>query len=215
MPTLLDNSQTQLYQNALQTNDYTLDPGVCVLPVAQEPPSDEGTLRTWSPVVILRLHAPYRIRKLRTGTKKQNSPPIIPSPADVGKFVFVGGGITFANAMNSTNSNFDWAVETEYVYVEDCVSRNQDGFVLSSTPWVWECTEENSRRIGGTPPVPAVGAISEAGLEPLIGSFMSSDIRPNSSTGWAYNVPSFFPGLLLNDNLANGGGRTPSTGSVT
>lgn len=228
MPNLLDTTQSPLYtKGSLQTNDYKLQPGVCVLPIAEEPPTDLQALESWSPVVVLRLHAPYRLRKYRTQQIKNNNPPIVASPGDTGKFVFIGGDIVFEPRMNITNRNFDWTVVTEYTYVENCVSRNQDGFVLGSSPWKWEASIENAQALGGIPPIPPIGAISEAGLEPIIGYYMAGSIVASigASIGlgvvglgtelpWGYNVPSYYPGVLLNDNLANGGGLQPSEGAV-
>lgn len=203
-----DTVQAGLYQNGVGlVNDFTFQPGVCVLPVAQDPPTDENTLRTWSPVVILRLHAPYRLRKTTYREEKQNNPPVAPAPGDTGAFVFVGGQLSFSNQLNNTFCNFDWVVGSEYVYVENCVSRNQDGFVLGSVPWTWQMGVENNATTGITQP--PVGAIAQAGLDPLVG-YVQGQLAIDGQTGqlkgtWGYNTPSYYPGTLLSDDLANGG----------
>ena len=212
-----DDAQAPLYPQGIgNTNEYTLDPGVCILPIAEEPPTDLTELAEWSPVVVLRLHAPYRIRRQRMHAEKQNNPPVIPTPADTGKFIFTSGSIVFANTLNNSGQNFDWLVETEYMYVEDCVSRNEDGFVLGACPFVFEPSQNNLINMGGLPTPPTIGAISQAGAEPLLGWGMSRTLATvtNSAFGWGYNVPSYYPGTLLNENLANGGGRTPADGWV-
>lgn len=205
-----DQNQAPLYPGGVDIqNDYHLEPGVCVLPLAEEPPTDTEALKTWSPVVVLRLHAPYRVRRQNTRTLKQNNPPVVPAPADKGKFVFTGGDISVINGLNVTNANFDWIVSTDYVFVENCVSRNQDGFVLGSPPYETVMDKKNAAEFGGlqsnlpTEMGPQVGAVASAETPAKVGWMMGQNVFASEFVPYGYNCPSFFPGTFLDDTLAN------------
>jgi hypothetical protein len=129
----------------------------------------------------------------------------------VGKFVFVGGGVSFVNAMNTSLANYDWLVTTEYTYVENCVSRSEDGFVLGSPPYDTVIEEQNAAEFAGiysalSPPPggPKIGAISEAGQEAQVGWIMGNRTEQTNPLGlYGYNNRSFFPGQFLDDDLVN------------
>lgn len=193
-----------------QSNIYTFEPGVMVLPVAEDPPTDLAALKTWSPVDVVRLHAPYRFRRVSMNTQKQNNPPVIPTPADTGSFVFVGGAIGLTTSLNQSFRNFDWTAVTEFMFVENCVSRPQDGLVLGTGPYQWDMTAVNSMYYGLPPQSSVIGAVANAGIAALSGYQMGSMIDPAAGTfggaaGYAYNEPSFFPGTFFSDDLLNGG----------
>ncbi len=147
-----ESVQVGLYDRLGNQNTYVMVPGTCVLPVAEEPPTDETALAAWSPVVVFDLHAPYRIRKLSNLAEKKNNPPVVPAPGDTGSFVFLGGSLTVVPVVNNTFSNYDWVVQSEYAYVENCVSRVEDGFVLGGLPYQAAATPINLEQYGGTPP---------------------------------------------------------------
>jgi hypothetical protein len=202
-----DSVQGSLYEQGMEiSNDFDFDPGVCILPLAEDPPESEGELATWSPVVVLRLHAPYRQRKTRYNTAKTNNPPIMPTPEkDSGAFIFVGGTLSIQNVMNQSYISFDWLVQSEYIYVENCVSRNQDGYVLGMPPWRWETNAINAA--GFAPAAPTIGAVSHAGSDVLVAAAMGGNIVPDQdSTGtYFYNMTNYLPGRFFSDNLINGG----------
>lgn len=205
----LDNNQAAQYTDGT-VNVYEFEPGVCVLPIAEDPPTDPEALKTWSPVVILRLHAPYRRRTHQYGAYKQNAPPVIPKPADTGAFIHVGGTLRIQVSQNSMNSLYDWDVNSINTYVEDCVSRPQDGCVLGTGPWTPIASYENSQIYGGAlgigfaisgPP----GAIRQAGEFARAGYGQSLQVDFDTTMGYSYNSPAFFPGVFFSDILANGG----------
>lgn len=210
---LVDSSQAGLYRDADKQNDYWVEPGVCILPLAQLPPTNLTDLATWSPVVKLQLHAPYRIRRFRYSAIKDNNPPIVPSPQNTGDFIYCGGTISFKTVLNSTECNFSWAVAADYYYVEACISRPQDGFVLGMCPWIYSMDVQNQEGYGSS--VPSLGAISDAGILAVIGYNMSQASNPQtgdySSSGWGYNSDTYFPGVLLMADQANAG--PPANGS--
>lgn len=207
-----DQNQAQLYPGGVDIeNNYEFHPGVCILPLAEDPPTDPEALKTWSPVVKLQLHAPYRVRRQRYAVQKQNNPPVVPAAADTGKFLFVGGSLSVINGLNGTLANFDWIVSTEYTYVEDCVSRNEDGFVLGAPPYETMIESANAQQFGGlqsnlpTEMGPQVGAVAAAGTEAKVGWIMSQSLFAQTSTiqGYGYNCRSFLPGKFLDDDIAN------------
>ncbi len=210
-----DGTQANLYTAEGYDNTYKLDPGVCILPLAEDPPTDPDELQSWSPVVVLRLHAPYRIRKMSHLSEKKNNPPPLPSSADQGAFVFMGGTVNIVNKLNTTFRNFDWSVGAEYLFVENCVSREVDGYILGTPTFTWESSTLNAQSgagIGliGSTITPPAGAVTQAGSDVLVGYNQGLSIVGNQITGelktiWGYNTASYYPGTLVYSNLANGG----------
>ncbi len=197
-------AQTGLMQPGMAvSNEYELKSGVCILPVAESAPCNPNELAEWSPVVVLRLHSPYRIRKARFDVKKSTTPPILPAVGDTGAFVWIGGTINFGPpSVNAGLVSSDWSVSAEYVYVEDCVSRTIDGFVLGTPSYILDSQRSNLANTGGagTPPF---GAIAQAGTDAKVGWTLSQSINP-SSTLWSYTCQSYYPGKFFNDYLPNG-----------
>lgn len=200
----VDSAQQPLYQGGVDiANDYAFESGVCVLPIAEDPPESEGELQTWSPVRVMRLHAPYRIRRQSYTARKQNNPPVVPEPADTGKFIFLGGAMGVSNVLNQGYANYDWVVSTEFSYVENCVSRPEDGLVLGAPPWDTDIEVVN--RFNIQPATPTIGAISEAGAEAKVGFQMGVDTEAAEFDFgvYGYNNRSFFPGQFFSDELFN------------
>lgn len=187
MSTPNDLVQSGLYDGIGNANEYTMLPGVCILPLAEDSPTDFTALQTYSPVVIARLHAPYRIRKYNFSEQKQNNPPVVQTPQDVGAFVFIGGSLSFYNQFNTTWWNSDWNVTGGYIYVENCVSRPQDGYVLGSvTPFTNDPDLANrDYYLGGTTAQQlgiTIGAIAQAGSNALAGYVYGQQIAGETST---------------------------------
>lgn len=207
MPYPDDAGQLPNYQHYGSQNDFELMPGICVLPLAEDPPTGDD-LVGYSPVVITQLHAPYRLRKYIYNCDKSNNPPPIPEFGSSGKFVFLGGTISVGNTLNSTYSNFDWETGVEYTYVENCAIRSQDGLVLGTPPFSQLTSEINAENYENEPPEPAVGAISYAGLDAVLGYWQGQEIvgfTGQLTSPWGYNVSSFYPGTLFYSDLINGG----------
>lgn len=214
MGTPYDQAQMNLYPNGVGINNiYTMMSGVAVLPIAGNPPEDPALLADWSPVVVLKLHAEYRVRKVSRSATKQNTPPVMATPQDVGKFVFLGGSMVFSNAINTSMYQSDWTVDSETIYVENCVSRPQDGFVLGTPPFLYQAAADaKSDYSGGTPPtvgaVASAGAMAQAGYkeaeDTMVPYSPSGGVPPSIPATVAYANPTFYPGMLLNDVIDNG-----------
>ncbi len=223
-----DDLQADLYDAEGGINEYSVDTGVCVLPLAEDPPTTQSELVDYSPVVVLRLHAAYRIRKYQHVAQKKNNPPPTPSYADVGAFVFLGGAVRITNSLNPTFRNYDWNIVCEYNYVEDCVCREQDGYMLGNPVWDWYTDAANQVQYGVS--TPAVGAIAQGGITSLVGYRQGQQIVINAElvtggntvvdpetqsqanplngalqTSWGYNSPSYYPGTLILSQSINGG----------
>lgn len=205
------DAQPDLYENGIgKFNEYRLEPGVCILPLAQEPPTNQSELADWSPVVELHLHAPYRVRRVRYISDKVNNPPVLPSPTSQGAFIFTGGTLSIVTALNTSLANFNWTVDADYEFVENCVSRIQDGFVLGSYQVPMAMAKENARDLGlnlFSPPgqsasTGGIGAVAQAGLDARTGYLMGEQI--NFYASWGYNQDAFLPGTLFNDRIVNG-----------
>lgn len=206
MPNYLKDLQLAYPRGVGTVNNYTVVPGACILPLAEDPPTEETELQTYSPVVVLRLHAPYRVREVVYDTKKNTNPPVLPSPADAGAFVFTGGTLMFVPHLTTDITTMKWDVLTSYTYVENCPHRVEDGFVIGSPPYPDRISNMNKTQYG-VPPGPQVGAIAQAGQDALVGWQMDQVVVvPNLGTGaWIYNAEAYFPGSLFSDSLVNGG----------
>lgn len=210
MPFPNDANQASNYDRCGNTNEYTFNPGVCILPLAEDPPEDSTELAAWSPIVSLRLHAPYRIRKFfQLGEKSQNPSPIA-APGDTGKFIFIGGTLTVTTNLNTTSVNYDWSTGCSYLFVENCTSRDTDGnelgLVLGTTPVNTFTDYLNANQYGYSPP--ELGAVADGGRSARTGYHMGQSIVTGTgelNNVWGYNQPAFYPATLFYDDLANGG----------
>lgn len=205
----IDQAQSVLYEQGMDlSNVFDTYPGVCVLPLAEDPPTDPVELAAYCPVVTLRLHAPYRTRKVVYRANKSSTPPVMPAPTDVGAFRFVGGNMVVHNVLRQDQLGFDWQVGTVYEYVELAPPIPSDGLVLGTIPWVWPAVADavNSGQ-NNTPMQPMTGAAATAGTEVLLGKFVGDQIDP-SSGAYTYQFPSFYPGTFFNYFLVNGGPPT-------
>jgi len=196
------------YEGPSFANDYEIVEGVMVLPVAESPPESPSDLKSWSPVVKIRLHSPYRIRTSKFSAVKQNGPPVLPGPGDQGAFIFTGGSLAFSNVYVQ-DGVYNWNSVVVYQYVENCVSRTIDGFVLGTPAVPYPTTMMDfslstfSGSPGfaggsGSPTINSPGAIAYAGEQAKTG-WLNQAVGPD-----LYNFPSFFPGVFFNDGLMNG-----------
>lgn len=196
-----DVNQSAQYDVVERQNDYDIKEGLFALPVAEEPPTDPGELAEWSPVQCVRAHAPYRIRKVTFIHQKTGNPPSVPSPISAGAFNFLGGMVAFDTPRpNLSMCSFDWRVGGEYLFVEDCVSRPGDGFVLGNNPFPTTMDVDNNKHYA--PAELDIGAVAYAGENARRGYTQSQEIR--METNWLYNNTSYFPGDLLNEEAVNG-----------
>jgi len=204
----IETVQMGMYHRTGNSNTYSFVPGTCVLPVAEEPPTSPTELAAWSPIVVFQLHAAYRIRRLTNLADKENNPPVVPAPGDTGSFVFVGGAVTVTPNFNNSVRNYDWAVGCEYTYVENCVSRIEDGLVLGGVPYPTDAATINQQQYQSVPP--QIGAVAHAGTNAVVGYNQGRAIVGSQSSGalktvWGYNTLEFFPGTLFSTDLANAG----------
>lgn len=202
-----DQNQASLYADGPSfQNTFRIIEGVFTIPVAESPPEDLGELATWSPVAVIRLHSPYRIRRSAYITKKQTAPPVLPAPASAGAFEFIGGDVQIITSPNIANGN-DWYAQTMYVHVENCVSRNVDGMVLGVPSFI--NPNQTDAVTAGTPSVPPYGAVYQAGDDAkrgyAAGVFLGDIVNQVNLFQFTppYNNTSFYPGTLFNNELIN------------
>lgn len=203
-----DSFQAEQYRGAVTKDSYDLREGLFVLPVAEEPPELTAELAAWTPVAIVRAHAPYRLRTSAFTYKKDNNPPVIPSPVSVGAFGFIGGELNFdLPAPNTSGFCYNWTVNGAYVFVENCRSSPEDGFVLTNLPFSTVTQQVNASL---PPATPNLGAIAYAGADARRG-VAQGNLIDGSKPFWLYNTTSYFPPILINDEILNGGSFTPPT----
>lgn len=199
-----DNVQIGQYEQGYDsTNVYRTRPGVCVLPLAEDPPTTPEELYSYSPVVALRLHAPYRERNNVVKVNKDSAPPILQAPVDVGSFKFLGGETLVHNTLRQDQLGFDWQAVTDYRYVELAVPLPSDGLVLGTPPWTWPQVTQ-AVAAGVVPAYPVTGSVATAGGQVLYAKGAGDDINP-SNGAYTYQFPTFYPGTFFNYYLANGG----------
>lgn len=202
-----DSYKSEAYTKHALENQYTLQPGVFVLPVAEEPPTNPEELANWSPVVTVQAHAPYRVRNVQFATKKTGSPPVIPSPQNTGVFTFVGGTIAFPSpTITSDGMGFHWEVYGQYAFVEDARSAPEDGFVLGSDP-IPNGIYLQLRQLyqDGNP---QTGAAAEAGDEVRVAYAEAADCSLENPN-YTYWSQSYFPGTFFNTGMLNGETTSP------
>ena len=198
---------------AVNVNEYDFLPGVCVLPLAEDEPTSPNELLDYSPVVVLRLHAQYRVRRFNQITGKERNPAPIASPQDTGAFVFLGGSVTVKPELNTTYNDYNWLVACEYTFVENCASVDglgqPLGLVLGVLPVQTTIDQANIRTFGFVPPQ-AAGAVSLAGAAATSGYIMGQGIVTDPIDGnlrdtWSYNSQALYPAQLFYSDLPNGG----------
>jgi hypothetical protein len=189
-----------LFTDIRMGNDYRINPGVIALPITGPVPTDPVELQDFSPVRIVQVHAPYRERIVAWSNEKDGSPPASPLPDDTGVFVFLGGSlkIPVPSVSNSLNA-FKWHTEGIYAFVENCVARNEDGFVLGDFPLPLQI-----QVLSATPSNPPLGAVSYCGIGPQTGWLQGQSITSDGSS-WTYTEPSFYPSQLFDASILNGG----------
>lgn len=203
-----DTTQSGQYTALNNSNDFELNEGVYVLPVAETAPTDNAELAAWSPVAIVRAHAPYRIRKVVYRYDKTGTPPVIPSPESQGAFTFLGGSVAFASPKpNLSFAAYDWTVGGIYSFVENCRSDPDDGFVLGSFPFPM-ITDFNNTETYSPDMAGEFGAIAQAG--DLAKRGVNQAFSIGLLNNWLYNSTCYFPGDLLNNQMVNGVTEFPS-----
>src|ERR1700723_3620445 len=171
-----DDSQLVNYTGYGIDNEYTLEEGLCILPLATP-----GPVEGESPVAIIRLYNPYRIRKMKWAANKTGNPPVIPSPVtpSTGEpgnpdnnygnsyFTFLGGTLNLAlPTINNSAGGFNWGASGEYLYVETVPSNPDDGFVIGSYPAPGLVQVLGTSVYGSTVPLDTTGAVVGAGIGP-------------------------------------------------
>jgi len=205
-----DQGQVPLYENGLDIgNVYTTRPGVCVLPLAEDPPTTEAELATYCPVVTLQLHAPYRERRTMQKANKCSAPPVLQAPSDAGRFKFLGGDTIIHNTLRQDQLGFDWQGATVYTFVELAPPIPSDGLVLGTPPWVWPAVVAAIQASPGQATQPPTGSVATAGAEVILAAGVGNQIDP-SNGGYAYQFPSYYPGTFFNYFMVNGGPPTYS-----
>ena len=207
-----DARQAGNYTGGLaNVNEYTIVPGVCVLPLAEDEPNDLQELADYSPVVVLRLHAQYRLRKFNQIAGKERNPAPIAAPRDTGGFAFLRGAITIKSEVNATYNDLNWFVGCEYLFVENCTPvdalGNPLGLVLGMLPFQTTIDASNEQRLGINPPDIGAAALGGAAVTSgwiggvLIANPQTGALNPN----WSYSSQAFYPSQLFYTDLPNGG----------
>ncbi len=199
----LDDGQVNvgLLSVAAWDNTYELREGICVMPVAL---TDAEVGAGMSPILVGRLHPPYRKRTVTYATQKQNNPPIMPTPQSTGAFVFAGGSISLPSpTYNQTLAMFDWKLTSQYHFYENCQSDPADGFVIGTPPFVFPTQGANSGSGGN----PSEGAVAQAGQDAKVGFAQGVNAQGAGIQAgiWNYNCQSFYSGVFFNDTMLNAG----------
>ena len=200
-----DNYQWFNYAELGCLDEFELKAGAYELPIAADPPTDLDALKTWSPVVVVQAHAPYRIKRVNFKAKKNGSPPQIPSPASSGALVFLGGTLVFPTPQpDMTTSTFNWQAMGRYEFIENCRSDNSDGFVLTGRPFTLQVQADNQNLpFAGNVDY---GAVAQAGPDAQMGYLVGQAAQSDGLTDpyFAYTIPTFWPSMFLSADVLNG-----------
>lgn len=198
----LDQEQAELYTRAGWVNEYDFAPGVMILPVAEEPPSNPlQTSTPWSPVVAVRAHAPYRTRTVTYSAKKTNAPPFLPTPTDSGDFLFVGGSVAIPYPTLAINGLYEWDATAQYTYVSATNNAAGDGLVLGGPAFVTTIQAQNA--LSGGNLVGAPSDVVNSGVGPKAGYSLGRALNTNSPN-YSYSEPTFFPATFFSQDMVSG-----------
>lgn len=203
-----DHRQHQLYDQNGSLNAYELESGSYVIPLAEAAPTNAAELATWSPVAVIQVHAPYRMRRVYFKGRKNGSPPILPSPVSAGASTFLWGTLAFQQpTLDATAGNLNWEGTGQYEFVETCRSSVDDGFLLLNNPFTQSFQVQVQQHFSpGTVPY---GAVAQAGPEARIGYTIGSQMDLTDPF-YTYIIPSFVPGQFFNADMLNGHAHVPN-----
>lgn len=213
-PKRLDNPQAGRYTGAARVKHLTRFPGQFVLPVADEPPADPEKRKTWSPVTVVRAHAPYQEEVDQFEYEKEDTPPVVPDMTDAGHLVFLGGTLTVPTPSLNTAGGMTWTAAGEYHYVSDAVTDElkKTGVVIGQHPFV--LTSQRRDAVFTGPASPASGdlppEVELAGIGPRVGWRLASGAATGvgqsdpKAADYTYREPSYMPGSFFSDDLAVG-----------
>ncbi len=195
----LDGPQAPRYNNADLLNHYAIETGVYIMPVAEAPPTDPVALANWKPFVEVRLHAPYRMRKVSYTAQKDITPPIIPEPADSGAYTFLAGSVSIPHPKVRPNGEFCWTVATDYFYAEASPSHSESGFVLGG---IFDTFDTPGQGLGASAS-DAPASVREAGADVKAGWYLAKSIDLNNPA-WSYSEVAYFPAQLFSSDMISG-----------
>jgi len=208
MAVKLDGAQAGRYNNANLSNQYVVNSGTFVLPVAEEAPTDPTELANWKPLVVVKAHAPYRLRKVNYAAKKEVTPPILPAPEDSGAFVLLTGSVSLPHPKVRPGGDFVWTGATEYYMAEVAPVNSEAGMVLGG---LFDAFDLPTQAVTGAGVGIGLGvagnslptSVRESGNGPKAGWVAAQSIDLNNPA-WDYREPSYFPSQLFSSDLLCG-----------
>ncbi|QEL19083.1 hypothetical protein [Limnoglobus roseus] len=211
-PRFFDDASRQSYDEAEHCESYETNPGVCILPSGEPEPTDPEKRKLWKPVVAIKLHEPYRLRRSQHSYDRQNTPPLLPKVADSGRFIALGGSHTFAFSPSLDGQSVRYRGACDITFVEHANLRCVTGFTIGDEPY----TVEQQRRMQVSPGVPYNGdesqIIVETSPETRKGQVLGSYINhadPYSGLeayGGCYSVTSWIPDTCFSQSMISAGG---------
>lgn len=210
-----DTPHSYLYHEYACDNEYTVNPGTLVLPVAEDQPTATADLATWSPVVVIQAFAPSRHRTVRVAAQKDGAPPLLPAASTSGPFTFVGGAYYFHGPqINSGCSNHIWAARGELHFVEN-VAGTDSGFVLgNSCPYATQIDVSLRNKFGVTD-ANATGAVAASGSDVKAGFTEARRNVDLSKSSYAYYNTTYYPSQFFNTGMVSGDVFIPNAPTST
>lgn len=195
-------------------DQFEIESGQFVIPLAEDPPTSEEALKTWSPVAVVKVHAEYRRKVVNFKLQKNGTPPKAPSPKNTGAMVFIGGTLAFPTPqLDSTLSNFNWRTLGQYEFIENCRSSVDDGFLLTGRPFTLQTQADFRQFLGDTSQI-KYGAIAQAGDDAQTGYLIGQIATQQGSLtlpDFSYTIPTFVPALFFSSDVLNGHAPIPYT----
>jgi hypothetical protein len=200
-----DYPHRHLYSKHDHSDDYFLNSGEFIIPLAVEEPTDPAELAAFVPFVTVKAHAAVLHRTVEFDTTKDGAPPQIVSPESGGAFTLIGGTIRLmAPQINSNCLTKTWTVKGKYTYaVGGAVSLAlETGLVMQSLPIPTETTLFLQQQYGGGQ-APNDLVISEAGTD-VRAAYTEAQQIGFQQDYYSYWADTLFPGQFFNQSLLVG-----------
>ena len=128
------------YKRFDQKNDFALDKGLVVLPIA----------RRTSGHRVIRLHGGYAKRTVRWAASRTGRPPLIPAANDTtGDTLLSASFVPSLPTPNPDGPGYDWSCRGEYVYVQGTARvPGENAFPVGQYPFLHAAAAEAAEALG-------------------------------------------------------------------
>lgn len=200
-----DRPQAHLYTKHDHADGYTVDPGVFVIPLAVDEPTNAAELAEFVPFVTVQAYCPITYRTAGFESQKDGAPPQTIPPQDQGAFKFLGGTLNIPSPQKTINGMaHSWLVGGEYQYaVAGATSLIvQKGMAMQSNP-LPTVTQYALSQQHGTSAQTNDLVLSQCG-DDVKACYNEAQSVSFTGTSYTYYGTTLFPGQFFNTSLLIG-----------